>query len=409
MMKLSKTKISGEITAVPSKSIAQRLYCLSLLSNDTTEIFNPSFSNDSLTMKTIITKLGCQIIENPKFETIYPAKISEDAQINCNESALCARILSPILSIFPYKFEIIGNGTLINRPMNDLEQLQQLNAKIKTNSGKLPIQIEGPISSGEIYLDLSLSSQFLSGLLIALPKLENPSKITVNNFVSRPYIDLTMDLTKQFGGNIKLIDENVFEIYPSQYKGGKFKIEGDWSSAIFFLIAGAIAGDCSVYGLNQNSLQSDKVIIEILKQVGSNIILTNEFISIQKNNLNSFEFDAKDAPDLVPLLSVLAANCKGESKIYNVERLVFKESDRLNTMILNLRNFGVKANYENQTLKIVGSKIQGGTFITNNDHRLAMAGALLSLTAENDTIIDSPTCVAKSYPSFWLDFQKVIL
>ncbi|OGU59439.1 MAG: 3-phosphoshikimate 1-carboxyvinyltransferase [Ignavibacteria bacterium GWF2_33_9] len=420
------------ITANSSKSIMQRTIALAFLSDSSSKIFNPDFSEDSQNALMLIENLGCKVnksIESieiiPKTEFSFPELLN----VNCGESGLLMRMFTAILSIFPNSFIIDGSGTLKNRILFDIEDiLKKLGAKVKSNNYLLPLELHGPIKSGNIKLDASKTSQFLSGLIIALPKLSESSTIHIKNLVSKPYIDLTIDSVRKFGGKIDF-ENDVMKLYPSVYKGQEVIIEGDWSNAAVFLIAGAIAGEVNVTGLNIYSLQGDKKILEVIEQVGAKIQYNSEgsvesktehsqttffqkrelvAVKVKKHELKAFDFDAKDTPDLVPYLSVLAANCDGKSAIHNVSRINFKESKRLELIIKNLSQLKIKCSIINDTLEIWGGELQGGIFETGNDHRLAMAGALASLTSDEKIVIDDTDCVKKSYPNFWEEFSKLI-
>ncbi len=412
MIKLHKSLFDGEIIIEPSKSFMQRLLALAYLSDDTTEIINPSYCQDSVALLNLIEQLGSPIIKNPRYITIYPVQSKEKNELpvslNCHESALCLRMMLPVLALSPNKFILNGEKSLQNRKVFELDTLQKLGASIISNENKVPIEIEGPITNGQIKLKADASSQLLTGLLIALPKLANKSEIIVEELRSRPYIDLTLDLVNKFGGQVKNYYYTKFEIIPSKYKGGKYAVEGDWSSGAVYLAAGAIAGSCSIFGLNPSSKQADKAIIDILTEIGAKIIINDQFIEVKKNELKPFEFDAVDTPDLIPVLAAIAANCNGLSKITNVKKLKFKESDRLSMIYNNFKKMGISLEIENETLKIWGGKYSGGVFETSSDHRMAMCGALLSLNSESEVIIENPECVAKSAPSFWLNFNKGI-
>lgn len=412
MIITQKSSFDGEIIVEPSKSIMQRLVVLAYLSNDSTEILNPSYSQDSIAVLNLIEQLGCPVIKNPRYITIYPVQSKEQTQIstnvNCGESALCLRMMLPVLALLPNKFILNGEKSLLNREVFELQVLQNLGAKIYSNNNKVPIEIEGPIHNARLLMKANTSSQLLTGLLIALPKLNERSEIIVEELTSKPYIDLTLDLISKFGGQIKHNEYGKFEIFPSKYRGGKYIVEGDWSLGAVFLAAGAIAGNVSVFGLNPNSKQGDKAILKILEIIGAKVKISEEFIEVVKNELKAFEFDAFDFPDLVPVLAAIAANCEGLSIIYNIDKLRFKESNRIELIYHNFRKLGIKVELENNALKIWGGKITGGIFETHSDHRMVMCAALLSLNCAGNLAIDFPESVAKSAPSFWLNFNKSI-
>lgn len=407
-MILQNCKINGKIDAKPSKSIFQRLLALSLLSENPTTIENSSFCDDSLTVVDFLKTLGCEINQFGNKIEVFPNVINKDSILNCNQSALAIRMFPPILSLFSNKYKLIATKTLQKRQLFGIETtLKQLGVIVQTNNGYPPIQIQGPIKPGVIKLDASFTSQFLTGLLIALPKLDGISQISVENLSSKPYVDITLDLVSKFGGNITVADKNNYICHKSHYLGGKFYCENDWSNAAVFLVAGAIGGRCEVAGLNVDSLQGDKIILDVLSRVGANIAINRNQISVEKSQLQPFEFEAKDNPDLVPILSVLALNCEGKSKIYDVDKLKFKEIDRLEKIIKIFKQNSLKINYENDCLEITGSKYSIEYIDTDGDHRFAMVAALLSINNSKPLKVINHQAITKSYPEFFDDFRKV--
>lgn len=416
---MNQKKIFGQVRANPSKSYMQRALILAALSDSPSRIFNPSFDLDSLAAMNLIEKLNCKIEKYPNYIEIVlcELKFQGAESFNCGESGLLMRMIAPVLALFDNEFTLIAEESLMKRELFEIEEvLKSLGVKVETNNNYPPIVIHGPINPGHIKLNADKTSQFLTGLLIALPLLKEKCTIEVVNLASKPYIDITLDLVSKFGGKINWVSETLIEILPSKYSGQDIYIEGDWSSAAVFLIAGAIAGELTITGLNLNSKQGDKEILDVLDQVGAKLDCHSERseesgvfdVTVTKQELKAFEFDAKDTPDLVPYLAILAANCKGISTIHNVSRLNFKESKRLDLIINNFSILGIKTELNNDILSIWSGEILGGNFETGNDHRLAMAGALASLTSVNEMIIDNPGCVKKSFPDFWNDINSLI-
>lgn len=407
-MILQNCKINGKIDAKPSKSIFQRLIALSLLSQGPTTIQNPSICKDSLTSLNLIKSVGCRVVNLDNQIMILPNIENKDLILNCNESALAIRMFAPVLSLLKNKYTLIAKKTLKRRKLFEIESiLTSLGAKIKTKNGFPPITVQGPINSGKIMLDGSYTSQFLSGLLMALPKLNEKSEIVVKSLSSQHYVEITLQIISQFGGYIERTNENSFICHPSNYCGGSYYCENDWSNAAVFLIAGAIGGKCEVSGLDLNSKQGDKVIIEILKSVGAEIDISQNSIIIGKKNLKSFEFDAKNNPDLVPALSALALNCEGKSYIYNVDRLKYKEINRLEKIIKIFKDNNLGIEYENDCLIIKGNKYNIEIINSDGDHRFAMVGALLSINNPIPIQVLNHQAVNKSYPEFWNDFRMI--
>lgn len=407
-MILQNCKINGKIDAKPSKSIFQRLLALSLLSSNPILIDNPSFCDDSIAVLNMIKSIGCDVDTQDNKIRITPGRNNLDLTLNCNESALAIRMFSPILALFENKYKLIAEKTLQKRKLFEIESiLSKLGATVKTNFGFPPIQIQGPISAENIILDASDTSQFLTGLLISLPKLDRESIIEVSGLSSKPYIDITIDLISKFGGKIVQDTEDIFICYPSDYTGGRFVCENDWSNAAVFLIAGAIGGTCEVAGLDLDSKQGDKVVVEILRFVGAQVEIKPNSIKVDKSNLNSFEFSAKNHPDLVPNLCVLALNCNGRSKIYDIERLRLKEIDRLEKILRVFNENNLKITYQNNCLEIQGSDYSIDYLNAENDHRFAMVAALLSINNPKPLKVINHQAISKSYPEFWIDFNSI--
>jgi 3-phosphoshikimate 1-carboxyvinyltransferase len=284
-----------------------------------------------------------------------------------------------------------------------------MGAEVITSNGLLPIKVKGPLRGGLAFVDGSLSSQFLTGLLIALPVLEDGSKIIVNDLKSKPYIDLTINILNRYG--IEVINENyeVFNIPGRQrYRPLKYTVEGDWSGAAFLFVLAAIAGEVKVRGISYMSTQPDVTIINILRKAGAMVEITENEITVKQAGLQSFEADISDCPDLAPPLSVLAAFCSGKTIIRGTERLKVKESNRGDALMTELTKMGVKIlNYDDR-IEVEGpSLIKGGKVDSHGDHRISMALAILSVAAGSKVIITGAESVNKSYPSFFGDLKQL--
>lgn len=424
-----------------------------LLANGTTKIncnngyLDPNYSlsseyicNDGLAAISIIEELGALVktrIVSKKYNQVKISiavcssgifkNIPKSNILNCRESALCFRMFAPIVALRNEQFELNASGSLLKRPIGMLEDLSQLNAICKTRDGFPPAIIKGPIKeetntnisksslTNSISINCSESSQFVTGLLMALPLCKNDSIIKVSKLKSKPYVEMTISLLKQFG--IKIINEDfqLFRIKGGQkYTPCKYSIEGDWSGAAFMLVAGAIAGQLTVCGLDMNSFQADKKIMVALERAGATIkiignvgAMTGNKIIIEKNKLNAFEFDANECPDLFPPLAALAANCKGTSIIRGTKRLKHKESDRAHALACEFAKLGIRIDLQEDQMKIFGGEINGGKIDSHGDHRIAMACAIAALNAKNKVKIKNPECVSKSYPEFFCVLDKL--
>lgn len=288
------------------------------------------------------------------------------------------------------------------------EALSQLGVKCETSAGFLPLTIRGPLKGGIITIDGSVSSQLLTGLLMALPIATNDTEINVANLKSKPYIDLTLQILKDFGITVDNSDYKIFRIPGKQkFKAREYTIEGDWSGASFLLVAGAINGNITLEGLNISSRQSDMAIMEALKKAGAKLIIEKGSITVSKSELKAFETDATESPDLFPPLVALAAYCKGKTRIKGVSRLIHKESNRASALQEEFGKLGIRITIDDDVMIIEGSKVSGGNVSSHDDHRIAMALAVAALGATGKVAIKDSHSVAKSYPLFFDDLKNL--
>jgi 3-phosphoshikimate 1-carboxyvinyltransferase len=324
-------------------------------------------------------------------------------------------MFTPIAALLNQEINITGSGSLQNRPVDFFDKiLPLLNVKTITNNGKLPIRISGTLQPRNIQIDGTLSSQFLTGLLFAYSFKNVNATIKVNNLKSKPYIDLTLKILADFGLNTPK-NNNYREFIFTPFKQNNnqpinYFIEGDWSNASFLLIAGAIAGNVTIKGLDINSTQADKAILHCLKMCGCHLIVGNDFININNTatNMQSFNFDATDCPDLFPPLVALAAYCNGISTIKGVSRLEHKESNRASVLQQEFGKMGLEIILDKDDMIINSTgKLNGANVSSNNDHRIAMACAVAALRAKGLTTIQNANAVNKSYPNFYSDLKKL--
>jgi 3-phosphoshikimate 1-carboxyvinyltransferase len=336
-------------------------------------------------------------------------------EINCGESGLSIRMFTPIVALSEKEITIHGEGSLLNRPMDFFDEiLPQLGVGVQSNNGKLPVKIKGPLQSKNIEIDGSLSSQFLTGLLMAYSAAgAKDVSIRVKNLKSRPYIDLTLQVMKKFGlplpGN-KNYEEFYFPstTHDSRLTTHEYTVEGDWSGGAFLLVAGCIGGPITVRGLDLGSTQADKKIMEALSSANASVAIEAKGIKLRPAEMNAFEFDATDCPDLFPPLVALAAYCKGETRLKGVSRLVHKESNRSISLQEEFGKMGVGVELDEDVMIIHGGNgVKGSKAHSHHDHRIAMALAVAALKAEGKTTIEAAEAVNKSYPDFFDDLQKL--
>jgi 3-phosphoshikimate 1-carboxyvinyltransferase len=408
MKKLIKpSEISGKVKAPSSKSIMQRAVAIALLSDGTTYLHNPSFCDDSKTSLEIVGSLGASVEIAKDVVKIEGGFSPKEYNINCGESGLSLRMFSAIASLSEKEITLIGGGSLKNRPILMIEEpLKHLGVICRTNNGYIPVKLKGPLRGGQARVNGSISSQFLSGLLIVLPCVKKNSLVFVKNLKSKPYIDLTLQVIEEFGAKVQNKDYERFVIAGKQkYCPRDYTIEGDWSGASFLLVAGALCGEATIDKISINSRQADKKIIDALEKCGADLIMAENSISVRKNRLNPFELDATESPDLFPPLVALASKCEGISKIKGSERLKFKESNRASALKEEFGKIGIKIDIIDDTMYVKGGEIMGGTISSHNDHRIAMALSLVGLASKKGVIVENSECIKKSYPNFFEDLE----
>jgi 3-phosphoshikimate 1-carboxyvinyltransferase len=401
--------IKGTIKAPSSKSMTQRAIAAALLANGQSIIFNPSYCDDSLAAMSIAVGLGARVVPKADELIITGSAVLKEHKLNCGESGLAIRMFSPIAALYPVEITMAGANSLKKRPMSMIEEaLVQLGVKCTSHNGFPPLTIHGPIKGGRCEIDGSVSSQLLTGLLMALPLAVKDSVVKVNNLKSKPYIDMTIQILNSFGITIHVVDYSLFQIPGGQkYKSCNYTVEGDWSGGAFLLVAGAINGNITIKGLNSESKQSDMAILEALKLANAKIKNDGNDITILKSELKAFSFDATESPDLFPPLVALASYCSGTSFIKGVSRLIYKESDRAATLQTEFRKMGIKVDIDADTMSVTGGKPHGARVESHDDHRIAMAVAVTALGSEGRVFIRDSQCVAKSYPGFFDDLRQL--
>lgn len=413
---VSPSKAAGCLSAPSSKSSMQRACAAALLHNGTTYIYNAGISNDDKAALSIIKHLGA-IIKIDSNKIIIESKgfssknIFEEMEISCGESGLSFRMFAPIVALSSGTVNLTGSGSLLSRPMNFFDEIfPQLKINIVSNNGFLPLRIKGPLQPKNIIIDGSLSSQFLTGLLFAFAAAAK-EEVTINviDLKSGPYIDLTLNVMQHFGYNI--INKNYlqFLVKPKSdiQNTVEYTVEGDWSSASFLLVAGAVSGAVKIKGLDEGSAQADKAILTALESSGAVIIKNKDSIEVGKTQLKAFEFDATDCPDLFPPLTVLAAYCNGTSIIKGTYRLVAKESNRAETLKEIFGKMGIEILLLEDEMHITGGKIKAAVVSSHHDHRIAMAAAIAALAATGPIEIDNAEAINKSYPEFYNDLKQL--
>ena len=402
-VKIRKSEVEGVISAPPSKSYTHRAFFSSALSKKS-KIANPLIASDTLSTLKACVKMGAFFVKKSGSFYFRGTDKIEAGYYNCENSGTSLRILISLLSLSEKTSILDGDESLRKRPNLQLvESLIKLNAKIYGSKNfQPPIRVKGPIHGGEVEIS-AVSSQFITSLLFALPLTDSESIIRVKSLKSRPYVDVTLDVLERSGIEIQ-VEENAFLISPSSYNLREFSVPPDFSSLSYLISAGVLAGRVEILDV-YDSRQGDKRIVDVVREMGGEVRWKNNRIVAEKSQLEGISFDAGDTPDLVPTVAVLASVAKGESEIYNAEHLRIKETDRIKTVVYNLRKLGIEAEEREDGMRIVGGKPKYGIVESYGDHRIAMAFSILGLV--NGIVIRGAECVRVSYPDFFEDLRKI--
>jgi 3-phosphoshikimate 1-carboxyvinyltransferase len=397
--------LKGTVNVPPSKSDAQRAILAAALSKGTSRIQNPGKSDDVMHMIDIVQQIGAFV--NLKNETAIIEitgidKVSSNIILNCGESGLASRLIPPVMASFGGDFQFIGEGTLNNRNMSFFKlEFPQMGIEVELTDLRFPMKLYGKLKNGNYTVDGSQSSQYISGLLMALPLLDGNSSLTVNNKTSANYIEMTLDTMETFGVWVESVADSYKLVGGQAYKPVNYKVEGDWSAASYWLVAAALGMEISICGLQMKSKQADKKIIDVLLSAGYQLQINDSNINVSGEG-KAFDADLSNAPDLFPALAVLAARIEGVSVLHGVNRLFNKESNRAEALVIELSKLGVDISIIENTLRIVGgSKYKGGEVSSHADHRMAMAMAIFGMCGEEPIAIENANVVNKSYPDFW--------
>lgn len=409
-VKIKPTSPKGIVSAISSKSDAHRAIICAALADDKTSIYISQLSKDIEATLNCIKNMGADYIKKDNIYEIIPAKkYIQNPVLDCGESGSTLRFLMPVLSALGTGATFVGSGRLPERPMELIvDLLSEHNNSF--SSSKPPITVSGKTCSGKFSIAGNISSQFISGLLFALPLLKEKSVIKLTSKLqSSAYVNMTIDTLKGFGINIETKEDefiiNAFENYTSPKE---YVVEGDWSNAAFFMVMAALGGEITIQNLNPCSYQSDKMILDALTSAGVNYVSSKNEITVKKSQIKPFDFDVSQCPDLFPVLSILACGANGKSTLYNAERLRIKESDRIKTTKELILNLGGKAQETADSLIIYGNgKLKGGAADSFNDHRIAMSAFCASVICDEEIILKDARAVDKSYPSFMEDFNKI--
>ncbi|MBQ4279102.1 MAG: 3-phosphoshikimate 1-carboxyvinyltransferase [Rikenellaceae bacterium] len=402
--------VCGELTAPASKSYAQRAIAAVLLAGGRSELLHMGLCDDTRAAIGVARALGAEIAVVGTACTVSGGLEPRASTLHIGESGLATRLFTPIAALCSQPVTITGEGSILRRPVGMMTApLEALGARVVTSDGYLPLTVTGPLRGGVAEVDGSLSSQFITGLLMALPLAAGDTTLHVDRLNSIPYIDMTLGVLAAFGIEVSHEEYRRFFIPGGQsYVPASYNIEGDWSGASCLLVAGAVAGEVTVTNLDTLSLQADRAILDALSAAGAEVVTERDRATVRRRGLRAFRFDATHCPDLFPALVALAAYCEGETVLTGTTRLTHKESDRAQTLAGEFGKLGVRVDIsEPDTMRVTGGPVHGATAESHGDHRIAMALATAALGAGGPVTIGRAEVVNKSYDRFWDDLSRI--
>lgn len=406
-------RVEGKVEAPPSKSYTHRAFILALLANGRSRIIRPLLSEDTLATLSAVEAFGAEVEREAEVVEIYgtDGKLASPEFIDCKNSGTTLRLLMGVAALNG-TVVLTGDESLCQRPIAPLaEALSKLGVRVKylSSEGKPPVKIKGAhLRGGRVKIRGDVSSQFISSLLIISPYTQEGMEVEITSETkSKPYIDITIDMMKTFGVDVERYDYRLFKISPGSYYGRELKIEGDFSSISYFVALAAAKGRVEISNLNKDSLQGDRRIVDIVRDMGAEVSW-GRTLRVERGELQGISVDLGDTPDLLPTVAVLGALAQGKTEIYNVEHARFKESDRISTCAQEISKFGVKIEERRDGMVIEGAKqLRGAEVNSHRDHRIAMALSVLALCSEGKTRIRDADCVSISYPEFYSIIEKL--
>lgn len=402
---------NGTVNVPPSKSDVHRAIICAAMANGVSRISPVALSNDIKATIGCIKALGADAVLENNVLTVDGTNMykNKTALLDCGESGSTLRFFIPIAAVGNINATFVGKGKLPQRPIGIFtEALPKAGTVCKTEGG-LPLEIKGQLKSGIFEIPGNVSSQFITGLLLALPILEGDSEIVLTSpLESVGYIAMTIRTMKQFGVNIQATEKGWHIKGGQSYKTCDYTTDGDWSQAAFFMVLGAVSGKVTVNGVAKDSTQGDKKCAQILARFGAKVTQLDNEVTVEKGKLKAITIDASQIPDLVPVLSVCAAFAEGTTKIINAERLRIKECDRLKATAELLNNLGGKVKELSDGLEITGvSSLKGGNVNGYNDHRIVMSAAVCAARSDEDITATFAMSINKSYPDFYIDYNSI--
>lgn len=405
--------LRGRTDRVPSsKSQVHRLMIAAFLSREETVLRGVTFSRDAEATAGCLKVLGAEIAREEDCLTLKPGPLpAGEAVLDCGESGSTLRFLLPVTAALGVRAAFTGQGKLPNRPLSPLYEEMAAHGVQLSPQGTFPLRISGCLTPGTYEMAGNVSSQFFSGLLLALPGTEGESVIRIRGKLeSEPYLRMTQDVLAVFGVRAERTAEGFRIPGGQKYRSpGTLTAEGDWSGAAFLLAAGALGGEgVTCLGMNPESAQGDRAIVPLLRAFGADTEETGDAVTVRGGSLRGIEIDASQIPDLVPVLAVTAAFANGDTVIRNIARLRLKESDRVASVLALIRSLGGRAEATETEMTIHGTGgLDGGTADAFGDHRIAMAAAVAGTAARGPVTVTGAEAAAKSFPDFWEVFGQL--
>jgi len=407
--RITPATLGGTVSAIASKSDAHRLLILAALSRGETRLVMEQRSEDIDATISCLRALGATIEILPDGVVVSGIeRVNENPLLDCGESGSTFRFMLPVACALCERVRFTGSGRLPERPIGELMRVMQAHG-IVFSSERLPFETAGKLSGGDFSLPGNVSSQYLTGLLLALPTLDEDSTISLTTRLeSAAYVDITLHALKRFGVHV-LAENGTYAVTGGQaiQSPGTLRVDGDWSNAAFFIASGALGNPVRMTGLNLESPQGDKAILTALRTFGARVEATEDTVTVSPALLTGCTIDVGETPDLLPILAVLGACAKGETRLVNAARLRLKESDRLTSVSAMLRALGGTVEELPDALVITGGTLAGGTVESCRDHRIAMSAAIASIRCSSEVVILGADAVNKSYPAFYQDFNQL--
>lgn len=404
---------SGNVQVPPSKSVAHRMLICAALSDKPCTIICRGINRDMEATAACLNALGANIVyADGRFSVDPISEVKKGALLDCGESGSTLRFMLPVAAALGADAVFTGQGRLPQRPLSPLYEEMTAHGVSMSENGHMPLSCYGTLPAGTYTIDGGVSSQFISGLLMALPLTGGDCTINITGKLeSASYIGLTLNALKQFGIEVKATGQGYHIPGGQMYAtpDGPVAVEGDWSAAAFWLTAGAAgAKQVSCTGLDyEHSAQGDRRIVDVLRQMGADISTTANSVTARPSRLTASQIDCADIPDLVPIMAVAASTAQGTTIFDNIRRLRIKESDRVRSILELLSGAGICAYATDNTLTVTGGPARSFTYDPSGDHRMAMAATVLASVKNIRVTIKDAECTAKSYPAFFDDFNAL--